>query len=107
MALISFPQRLTDLATEDPDRLAVACGDVALTRRELDLASNRLARDLAGRGVTQGQMVTIALPNSVDWFVAFVASAAVRAVTWYCPGALNATPRENEPFSTATRISRT
>ena len=80
MALISFPRRLTELAAQDPDRLAVACGDVALTRRELDLASNRLARDLAGRGVTEGQMVTIALPNSVDWFVAFIACWKVGAI---------------------------
>ena len=29
-----------------------------------------MGRDLAARGVQLGDMVTIALPNSVDWFVA-------------------------------------
>ena len=80
MAVISFPRRLAELADQDPDRLAVACGDSTLTRRELDLASNRLAHDLAERGVTLGQMVTIALPNSVEWFVAFVACWKVGAI---------------------------
>ena len=53
-----------------PDRLAVTCGDGQLTRGELESRANRLARDLAARGVGTGDFVTIALPNSIDWFVA-------------------------------------
>jgi len=41
-----------------------------LTRLQLETTSDRLARDLIARGVERGDMVTIALPNSVDWFVA-------------------------------------
>jgi len=67
---VSFARRLTDLADADPRRLAVSCGDSQLTRIELDAAANALARDLAARGVSAGDMVTVALPNSVDWFVA-------------------------------------
>ncbi|MGH9134318.1 MAG: AMP-binding protein, partial [Ilumatobacteraceae bacterium] len=37
---------------------------------ELRDAAELLARDLVTRGVGYGDMVTIALPNSVDWFVA-------------------------------------
>ncbi|HWC68260.1 MAG TPA: AMP-binding protein [Acidimicrobiales bacterium] len=73
MALISFARRLSDLAAADPDRPAVTCGEERLTRAELESAAARLARDLAARGVGVGDMVTIALPNSVDWCVACVA----------------------------------
>lgn len=74
MTTISFPQRLQLLADDEPDALAVACGDEQLTRRQLVERIDDLAVDLASRGVTAGDMVTIALPNSVDWFVAFGAA---------------------------------
>jgi bile acid-coenzyme A ligase len=70
---VSYARRLTDLADADPDSPAVSCGESRLTRRQLDDGAIALARDLAGRGVTTGDMVTIALPNSVDWFVAVAA----------------------------------
>jgi bile acid-coenzyme A ligase len=76
---VSFARRLTDLATADPDRPAITCGDERLTRAGLDAAANRLARDLAAGGVGIGDMVTVALPNSVDWFVAFAAAWKVGA----------------------------
>ena len=79
MTTVSFAKRLTDLAHEAPDRAVVTCGDVRLTRGELDAAANRLARDLAQGGVGVGDMVTVALPNSVDWFVAFAAAWKVGA----------------------------
>jgi bile acid-coenzyme A ligase len=68
------------MAEADPDRPAVTCGDQRLTRRELDRRANRLGRDLAARAVGPGDMVTIALPNSVDWFVAVGAAWKVGAV---------------------------
>jgi bile acid-coenzyme A ligase len=77
---VSFARRLTDLAVADPDRLAVSCGESRLTRRQLDEAANALARDLAGRGVGEGDMVTIALPNSTDWFVVMAAAWKLGAV---------------------------
>ena len=80
MAIVSFPRRLTELAAAAPDRPAVTCGDVSLTRAELESRANRLARDLAARGVGHGDYVTVALPNSVDWFVAFVACWKLGAV---------------------------
>jgi bile acid-coenzyme A ligase len=80
MAFVSFSRRLTDLATADPDRPAVTCAADRLTRRELEEAGTRLARDLAARGVGPGDMVTIALPNSVDWLVAWVATWKLGAV---------------------------
>ena len=44
-----------------------------MSRGDLERAGNRLARDLAARGVGHGDFVTVALPNSIDWFVAYVA----------------------------------
>ena len=70
---VSFAQRIVDLATADPDRIAITCGDDRITRAELNARSNQLARDLQANGVDDGSMVTIALPNSIDWFVAFIA----------------------------------
>jgi bile acid-coenzyme A ligase len=78
--LVSFAQRLNDLAQADPERPSITCGNDSMTRAELEEAANRLARDLDRRGVGQGDMVTIALPNSVDWFVAFTAAWKLGAV---------------------------
>lgn len=71
--MISFPSRLAALAREHPDRPAVVCGGTTITRAELERAANRLARDLQQRGVTEADFVTVALPNSIDWFIAYVA----------------------------------
>jgi bile acid-coenzyme A ligase len=80
VALISFARRLTDLANAAPDRPSITCGTTSLTRAEFDAASIRLARDLRTRGVENGDMVTIALPNSVDWFVAVAACWKLGAI---------------------------
>ena len=78
--MISFSRRLTDLAERDPDRAAVTCGTDTLTRRELESRANRLARDLRAGGVALGDMVTVALPNSTDWYVAVAAIWKVGAI---------------------------
>jgi bile acid-coenzyme A ligase len=80
MGLISYSRRLTDLAERDPERPAITCAEQSLTRRELESAANRLARDLAAGGVGFGDMVTIALPNSTDWYVAFAACWKIGAI---------------------------
>ena len=59
---------------EDPDRLIVTCGTEQLTRAQLESAANRLARDFQASGVRPDDLVTIALANSVDWFVAAAAA---------------------------------
>ena len=72
--LVSYARRFTDLAAADPDRVLITCGDDAITRAGFEAAANRLARDLRGRGVELGDMVTIALPNSIAWFVTAAAA---------------------------------
>jgi bile acid-coenzyme A ligase len=57
----------------DPGRPAITCGPTTLTWIELETAANRLARVLSEKGVTVGDMVTVALENSTSWFVAMCA----------------------------------
>ncbi|WP_300009261.1 AMP-binding protein [Pseudonocardia sp.] len=73
MSTVSYPRRLSDLTVADPDRLAVVCGPDSLTRAQLDEAGTRLAHRLLAHGVVVGDVVTVALPNCVEWFVAYVA----------------------------------
>jgi bile acid-coenzyme A ligase len=80
MAPISFPRRLADLAAAQSDRPAVTCGDRQITRSQLEAAANRLARDLSRRGVVHGDFVTVALPNTIDWFVSYLACWKLGAV---------------------------
>jgi bile acid-coenzyme A ligase len=80
VAIVSFPRRLADLAEAAPDRPALTVGPARVTRAELEERADRVARALRDDGVTAGAMVTIAFPNSVDWFVAFVAALKLGAV---------------------------
>ncbi len=80
MPLISFSRRLADLAESDPDRPAITCGPETVTRSELLRRADDLARELADGDVGEGSMVSIALPNSVDWFVATVAAWRIGAI---------------------------
>jgi bile acid-coenzyme A ligase len=80
VSTISFSRRLTELAAEAPARAAITCGDESLTRAQLESAANRLARDLGGGGVGEGDMVTIALSNSTEWYVAVAACWKLGAI---------------------------
>jgi acyl-CoA synthetase (AMP-forming)/AMP-acid ligase II len=74
VAVISFIEQLHRLAADRPDRPAVTCGDEMVTYPQLIDRIDDLANELRGLGVGEGDMVTIALPNSVEWFVAFAAA---------------------------------
>jgi bile acid-coenzyme A ligase len=80
MTTLSFPARLRALAASDPDRLAITCGPVSLTHDELQRRAARLAREFLSLGVEHGDFVTIAVPNSVDWFIAYVACWNIGAI---------------------------
>ncbi|WP_280430867.1 non-ribosomal peptide synthetase [Nocardia brasiliensis] len=66
-----------------PDVTAVSCGPAALTYRELDVRSNRLARRLIARGIGPEHVVAVALPRSVDLVVALL--AIIKAGGGYLP----------------------
>src|SRR5664280_3802257 len=72
-SLISFAAQLRDLTARIPEAPMVTCGETTLTRIERGRRSDALAVDLQRRGVGLGSMVTVALPNSVEWFVAAAA----------------------------------
>jgi bile acid-coenzyme A ligase len=73
MAVLSIGATFGWLAEQDPDAVALTDADRSLTRRELDLESNRLARAYRALGVGVDDLVTIALPNSVEYYVACAA----------------------------------
>jgi bile acid-coenzyme A ligase len=72
--------RISRLAAEEPDTPAVTHGNRTVTRGELDAMTNRLARAYADLGVRQGDYVTIALPNSIEWVAAVVATWKLGAI---------------------------
>ena len=55
-------------AQREPGASAISFRETAGTRGELERRSNRLARAYAERGVGAGDLVTIALPNGVEFF---------------------------------------
>ena len=72
--------RLRELASDDPDRPLASDGDTVRTRAEFDARTNRLARAFADRGVVRGDLVSIALPNTVRHLECSVAAWKLGAV---------------------------
>ena len=62
------------LAQADPSRPAITCGTDAVSRAELEARTNRLARAYRDRGVKPDTLVTIGLPNGIEFFTATVAT---------------------------------
>ncbi len=73
MTLISFARRLRELAERAPEMPAVTDEKRTLTRAALDDLATRTARELSEHGAGAGSMVTIALPNSVEFVAAVIA----------------------------------
>ena len=63
-----------DLAEAAPDAPAITHEGMAVTRAELQRRTNRLARAYEALGVREGSMVTIALPNGIEFFEACLAT---------------------------------
>ncbi|MEO6652449.1 MAG: AMP-binding protein [Ilumatobacteraceae bacterium] len=68
MDLMSMSRAITMHATERPHDSALTCGDVTRSWQEFDRRTNRLARAFAELGVVADDLVTIALPNSTEFF---------------------------------------
>jgi len=77
---LSYGRVIARLAADDPERIAVVCEDESLTRGELESHSNRLARAFMARGVERGSLVTIGLPNGIQFIVSAVAAWKCGAV---------------------------
>jgi bile acid-coenzyme A ligase len=80
MTMRSVPALLNLAADRDPDAPAITCDTETVTRSELRERTNRMARAFAELGVRTGSFVTIALPNSVAFLEACVASWKLGAV---------------------------
>src|SRR5438876_249118 len=68
---LSLDDRLREVARELGTKPALIHGDRVLTYAELDERTDRLAAALARRGVARGDRVTLFMPNSIDFVVAF------------------------------------
>jgi bile acid-coenzyme A ligase len=88
MALMPIGAGIRFLAERDPGRPAITIvpvpgADVArrtITRVELELHTNKLARTFERRGVKEGDFVTIGLPNSIEFYEACIATWKLGAV---------------------------
>lgn len=72
--------RVAELARQYGDAPAVVCEGTTRSWTELDSRTNRLARALLSRGVAHGDLLTIGLPNSVEFVEACIAAWKVGAV---------------------------
>jgi bile acid-coenzyme A ligase len=72
---MSIGRVIAHFADTTPDRTAIVedGSTDTITWRELDRATNRLARAYAGYGVGHDTVVAVALPNSAEFFLACVA----------------------------------
>ncbi|WP_405484188.1 amino acid adenylation domain-containing protein [Nocardia sp. NBC_00511] len=87
----ALPQALSTVVEDDPDGPALVWGESALTYRELDARSSRLARTLIGRGVGPGIEVAIRLDRGIElavatWAVLKAGAAAVPLAATDLPG---------------------
>ncbi len=73
MTEVSMARAIDLLAEQDPQRAAITHEGVTVTRAELARSANRLARAYAELGVGQDDLVTIALPNGIEHYVASIA----------------------------------
>ena len=92
MPKMSHGRAMAWLAEEAPDRLAVIHEDDRVTRQGLERRSNRLARAYAERGVGPGALVTLALPNGIEFLVATLAAWKLGG----CPQPISARLPERE-----------
>ena len=78
---IPISRILDDLALADPTCPLVTCAGTTATRVELATRSNRLARAYERLGVKVGDMVTIVLPNSIEFYAASFCDLETRSDT--------------------------
>jgi bile acid-coenzyme A ligase len=76
MNMIGYGQRITELAQENPSRIALVIADrdsvAEISIAELDRRGNQLARYYQQRGVKWGDIVSIPLPNSFELIAAML-----------------------------------
>jgi long-chain acyl-CoA synthetase len=89
---ITLQDRLREVAREVGDKPALLMGDRSVTFREINQLSDQLAVALAKRGVRPGDRVTIFMPNSIEFVIAFYATLKIGGVV----NPINAQSKERE-----------
>ena len=89
---ISLQDRLREVAREVPQKQALLAGDRVMTYADLDASTDRVAAALAKRGVKKGDRVTLFMPNSVEFVLAFYGTLKAGAVV----NPINALSKERE-----------
>jgi bile acid-coenzyme A ligase len=77
---MSFPAAFARCVDRDPDGPALICDGESVSRGALERRADRLARAFAEHGVGEGDRVAIALPNSVAFVEATLATRKLGAV---------------------------
>jgi amino acid adenylation domain-containing protein len=67
---LTVTDEVARIAAAHPDAVAVRCGEIALTYRDLDLRANRLAHALIEQGIEASDRVGVYLDASIDLIVA-------------------------------------
>ena len=70
---VSVPVLFAAVAARTPEAVALVCGGMSMTYRELDEAANRLAHLLAGQGAQAGTSVALLFSRSAEAIVAILA----------------------------------
>ena len=74
LKLTPLTEVFRDLVAAAPDAPAITHEGLTVSRAELQRRTNRLARAYEALGVREGTMVTIALPNGIEFFEACLAT---------------------------------
>jgi len=80
MTAVSYGRRVSELAAQAPDAPAFLCDEQVLTRGQLERDANRRAREFARRGVKAGDLVSLMLPNGLEWLESCLAIWKLGAV---------------------------
>jgi bile acid-coenzyme A ligase len=80
MPIVSYAARLRSFAAADPDRACVTDEHRTISREAFDALGDATARAFARLGVQQGDLVTITLPNSIEFLSAVAACWKLGAV---------------------------
>jgi long-chain acyl-CoA synthetase len=88
----TLPELFDEVAARDPDKTAIVDGERRLTYSELRGRASQIASHLEGIGVKRGAIVSLYLPNGIEFLAGFMAIARLGATV----APLNAQYRERE-----------